>query len=93
MTMINSMILGCALFLTGLAGVLRHRAHIISLLLGIEVMLLGATTLFVSMAWIHQNVAGHVIALLVLASAAAESAVGLALFVLFFRTFRQETGL
>jgi len=72
------------LFLTGVAGVLS-RKNVLIVLMSIELMLNGVNLAFVGFARQHGQVDGQVFAVFVMAVAAAEAAVGLALVILFFR--------
>ena len=72
------------LFLTGVAGVLSRR-NVLIVLMSIELMLNGVNLAFVGFARQHGQVDGQVFAVFVMAVAAAEAAVGLALVILFFR--------
>jgi NADH-quinone oxidoreductase subunit K len=72
------------LFLTGVAGVLS-RKNVLIVLMSIELMLNGVNLAFVAFARQHGQVDGQVFAVFVMAVAAAEAAVGLALVLLFFR--------
>ena len=72
------------LFLTGVAGVLS-RKNVLIVLMSIELMLNGVNLAFVAFARHHGQVDGQVFAVFVMAVAAAEAAVGLALVILFVR--------
>ena len=74
-----------ALFLIGLVGLMTNRRHLIRSLLALEVLLLSVHILFVSFSAFLGHIHGQVITLFVLAVGAAEAAIGLALFVVFFR--------
>ncbi len=78
-------ILSALLFCIGMAGVLLRRNAII-IFLSIELMLNSANLAFVAFARSFTDVAGQVFAFFVIAVAAAEVAVGLALIVTIFRT-------
>ncbi len=73
-----------ALFLTGLAGVLTRR-NLLIVLMCIELMLNAVNLAFVGFARHNGQVDGQVFAVFVMAVAAAEAAVGLALVILLFR--------
>ena len=79
------LILSFALFLIGTAGVLLRRNALI-VLMGIELQLNGGNLAL--LAFSHQlgDQKGHVFAFLVIALAAAEAAVGLAILVGLFRS-------
>jgi NADH-quinone oxidoreductase subunit K len=72
------------LFTTGVAGVLTRRSALI-VFMSIELMLNAVNLAFVAFAREHVQVDGHVFAVFVMAVAAAEAAVGLALVILLFR--------
>ena len=73
-----------ALFMVGAAGVLSRRNALI-VLMSIELMLNAVNLAFVGFARHLGQVDGHVFAVFVMAVAAAEAAVGLALVILLFR--------
>jgi NADH-quinone oxidoreductase subunit K len=76
--------LAAVLFAVGAAGVLLRRSGI-SILLGIELMLNAVNLTFVAFARAHGQLDGQVFVFFVMAVAAAEVAVGLALLVAIFR--------
>ena len=78
-------ILSAVLFSIGVAGVLLRRNAII-IFMSIELMLNSANLAFVAFARSFADVAGQVFVFFVIAVAAAEVAVGLALIVTIFRT-------
>jgi len=77
--------LAIALFLIGTLGVLLRRSLIV-MLMSIELMLNAANLLFVAFAERWNAPRGHAIVFLVMAIAAAEAAVGLAILIGVFRT-------
>lgn len=72
------------MFVIGALGVLVRR-NIIVILLSVEIMLNAANLSFVTFSKMHGDIGGQVISLLVIAVAAGEVAVGLAIAVLLFR--------
>ena len=78
------LLVALTLFGIGAVGVLTRRNAII-LFMSIELMLNGANLAFLSFARFHGNTAGHVSAFMVIAIAAAEAAVGLAIVIALFR--------
>jgi NADH-quinone oxidoreductase subunit K len=72
------------LFVTGLVGVLIRRNFII-VLMSIEIMLNAANLNLVAFANHLQSLSGQVVALFVIAIAAGEAAVGLAIIIVVFR--------
>lgn len=78
------LVLASLLFAIGAAGVLLRRNGI-STLLGIEIMLNAVNIVFVTFAREHGQLDGQVFVFFVMAVAAAEVAVGLAILVAIFR--------
>ncbi len=81
---LHVMILSLAMFSVGVLGVLLRRNAIL-ILMSIELMLNAANLNFIAFAWAHPDVAGQVFALFVIATAAGETAVGLAILIAVFR--------
>lgn len=77
--------LGALLFCIGLLGLMINRQNLMSLLMSIELMLLAISTNFLAFSRYWHESTGEVFVLIILAVAAAESAIGLAIFVLWFR--------
>lgn len=73
------------LFVLGLLGLLLNRRSFIILLMCLELMLLGASCGFIWFALVLDSAFGLVFTLLILAVAAGESAIGLAIFVSYYR--------
>jgi NADH-quinone oxidoreductase subunit K len=78
------MTLSAVLFFIGVFGVL-YRRNLIVIFMSIEVMLNAVNLSFVTFARYTQTMDGHVVAFFVMALAAAEAAVGLAILVMLFR--------
>ena len=76
--------LSAILFMTGLAGVLIRRNFIV-VLMSAEIMLNAANINFVAFSHYLHSMAGQMAALFVIAVAAAEAAVGLAIIIVIFR--------
>ena len=77
-----------ALFTMGLLGVLM-RKNILVILMSMELMLNAVNLAFVTFAYYLGDVNGAVIVLFVIAIAAVEAAVGLAIVVTLYRRFKQ----
>ena len=77
-------LLSALLFLIGVLGVLLRR-NVLVIFMSIELMLNAANLALIAFGAAWQSVDGQVLALLVMAVAAAEVAVGLALIVTIFR--------
>jgi NADH-quinone oxidoreductase subunit K len=77
--------LAAVIFTIGLAGVLMKRNALI-VMMSVELMLNAANLTFLAFARQAGNVNGHAIAFFVIAVAAAEAAVGLAVVIAIFRS-------
>jgi len=86
MTLQLSLLLAAALFSVGIYGVLTRR-QLIGLLLSIELMANAANLSFVAFSRFRGGATAQVFALFGLAITVAEVAVGLALVILFYRTW------
>lgn len=82
------LILAALLFCVAVAGIVINRKNLIVLLMSIELMLLAVNINFVAFSHYLQDVAGQVFVFFVLTVAAAESAIGLAILVVLFRSRR-----
>lgn len=78
------LVLAAALFLIGVGGVLARRNALI-VMMSIELMLNAANMTILTFARMWGDLGGHTFALIVIAVAAAEVAVGLAIVVAVFR--------
>jgi NADH-quinone oxidoreductase subunit K len=79
------LILGALLFGLGVIGVILRRNALI-VLMSVEIMLNAANLTLVAFGRAHHDTRAHVFAFLVMAVAAAEAAVGLAIVVGIFRS-------
>ena len=77
--------LAAILFAIGLSGVLTKRNALI-VMMSVELMLNAANLTFLAFARQNASLAGHAIAFFVIAVAAAEAAVGLAIVIAIYRT-------
>ena len=73
------------LFLIGITGIVLNRKNIIIMLMSIELMLLAVNMNFIIFSVYLDDIMGQLFALLVLTVAAAESAIGLAILVVYYR--------
>ena len=78
-------VLSAAIFCIGLLGILLNRKNLILTLISIEVMLLSVILSLVAYSSFFQDLAGQIFSIFIIATAAAESAIGLAILVLYFR--------
>lgn len=77
--------LGALLFSISVAGIFINRKNVIILLLCIELMLLSVNINFVAFSRFLGDVHGQIFVFFILTVAAAEAAIGLAIFVVLFR--------
>jgi NADH-quinone oxidoreductase subunit K len=82
------LIVSAILFCLGLSGILLRR-NMIVMLMSIELMLNAVNLTFVTFSHFNQNLDGQIIVLFVMAIAAAEAGVGLALAVMLFKKFKE----
>lgn len=73
------------LFTIGVLGVVFNRQNIIVVLMSIELILLAVMINFVAFSSNFKDLTGQVFALFILCIAAAESAIGLAILMAFYR--------
>lgn len=84
-SIVHFLIVSAIVFSISLAGVVINRKNLIVLLMCVELMLLAVNTNFIVFAHYLRSTAGDIFVFFVLAVAAAESAIGLAILVLFYR--------
>ncbi len=85
MGLASYLIISLILFVVGLVIILS-RKNIVAILLGIELVLNAAALNFVAYSrYVTNNLDGHVFSLFIIAIAAAESAIGLAIVIRFFQ--------
>ena len=77
--------LSLILFIVGVIGFVLNRKNIILMLISIEIMLLAITLLILISSLGFDDVLGQVYAIYIIAIAGAESAIGLAILVAFYR--------
>jgi len=73
------------LFTLGVFGIFLNRKNVIIIMMSIELMLLAVNINFVAFSVVLNDLVGQVFAMFVLTVAAAESAIGLAILVVYFR--------
>ena len=78
--------LGAILFALSVVGIFLNRRNLIVLLMAIELMLLAVNTNFVAFSHYLNDMHGQVFVFFILTVAAAESAIGLAILILLFRS-------
>ena len=84
-TMSHYLVFSAMLFCISVAGIFINRRNILLLLMSIELMLLSVNTNFIIFSHYSNDMTGQVFVFFILAVAAAESAIGLAIIVSLFR--------
>nr|YP_001648560.1 NADH dehydrogenase subunit 4L [Ptilocaulis walpersi]ABW83881.1 NADH dehydrogenase subunit 4L [Ptilocaulis walpersi] len=79
------LIIAIVLFILGVLGIVLNRSNLIIMLMSIELMLLAISLLFVINSILIDNLVGQIFTLMILTVAAAESAIGLAILVAYYR--------
>ncbi len=79
------LVVSAILLVLGIFGIFLNRKNVIVILMSIELILLAVNLNFVAFSAAHNDLAGQVMAMLVLTVAAAEAAIGLAIVVIYFR--------
>jgi NADH-quinone oxidoreductase subunit K len=82
------LVLGAILFAISVVGIFLNRKNVIIILMAIELMLLAVNMNFVAFSHFLQDVSGQIFVFFILTVAAAESAIGLAILVVLFRSMR-----
>jgi NADH-quinone oxidoreductase subunit K len=82
---INQLITNILLFFIGSFGILLNRRSVLIILMCIEIILLSVNLNFVLFSVYLDDFTGQVFSLFILTVAAAESAIGLAILILYFR--------
>lgn len=80
--------LGALLFALSVVGIFLNRKNVVILLMSIELLLLAVNINFVAFSHFLQDTAGQVFVFFILTVAAAESAIGLAILIVLFRSRR-----
>ncbi len=79
------LIVAAIVFSIALAGIVLNRKSLITLLMCVELMLLAVNINFVALSQYLNQLSGQIFVFFILAVAAAESAIGLAILVIIYR--------
>jgi len=79
------LIIAAVLFTIGVCGIFINRKSIINILLSIEILLLAININLVAFSAFMNDIVGQIFVMFVLTVAAAESGVGLAILVVYYR--------
>ena len=83
--MTNHLLLSITMFIIGTSGMFLFRKHVINILISLELLILSLVINFVVFSLVLDDLMGQLYALMVLTVAAAESSLGLALVVVYYR--------
>ena len=83
--MVKYLTVAMVLFLLGIAGIFLNRKNIIIILMSVELMLLAVNFNFIIFSVYLDDLIGQLFALFVVTVAAAETAIGLAILVVYYR--------
>ena len=86
LTLAHYLMVGAALFAISVVGIFLNRRNVIIILMAIELMLLAVNVNFVAFSHFLGDAAGQVFVFFIMTVAAAESAIGLAILVVLFRS-------
>jgi NADH-quinone oxidoreductase subunit K len=88
LSLTHFLILGAILFAIAVVGIFLNRKNLIVLLMAIELMLLAVNMNFVAFSHFLGDLSGQVFVFFILAVAAAEAAIGLAILIVLFRNLK-----
>ena len=77
--------LGAIIFFLGVIGIFLNRKNVITILMSIELILLGVNINFVAFSYYSNDITGQIFTFFILTVAAAEAAIGLAILVVYYR--------
>jgi NADH-quinone oxidoreductase subunit K len=80
------LILAALLFSVSLLGLVINRKNILVLLMCVELLLLAVNLNFIAFSHYYEDLAGQIFVFFILAVAAVEAAIGLAILIVLFRT-------
>ncbi|MEG8015773.1 NADH-quinone oxidoreductase subunit NuoK [Sphingomonas sp. 22R3R2A-7] len=85
MGLVHYLVVAAILFTMGVLGIFLNRKNLIVILMAIELILLAVNINLVAFSAFLNDLVGQVFAMFVLTVAAGESAIGLAILVIYFR--------
>ena len=84
-TLGHYLILAATIFTIGIVGIFLNRKNVIVILMSIELILLAVNINLVSFSIYLNDLTGQIFTIFILAVAAAEAAIGLAIIVIYYR--------
>jgi NADH-quinone oxidoreductase subunit K len=85
LTQANYVTISLFLFLTSTLGIFLNQKNILIMLMSLEIMFLSISFNFIFLSVYLDDILGQIFALLILTVAAAESSIGLAILVVYYR--------
>ena len=85
LTQLNCIIVATTLFLISVLGLFLNQKNILIMLMSLEMMFLSISFNLISLSIYLDDIMGQIFALLILTVAAAESSIGLAILVVYYR--------
>jgi NADH-quinone oxidoreductase subunit K len=86
--MIIAILLSISLFIIGVSGILLSRKNTILIIMCLELLLLACNINYILFSIYLDDIIGQLFALLILSVGASESAIGLALIITYYRTYK-----
>jgi len=86
--MVISLLLSLFLFIIGIAGILLSRKNIILIIMCLELLLSSCNFNYIFFSIYLDDIVGQLFSLLILSVGSSESAIGLALVISYYRTYR-----
>tara|TARA_B110001454_G_scaffold205396_1_gene214954 strand:- start:2144 stop:2440 length:297 start_codon:yes stop_codon:yes gene_type:complete len=83
--MLNYLLLSIILFIIGSCGMFLFRKHIINILISLELIILSLNLNFIVFSCYLDDLLGQIYSLFILTVAAAESSIGLAIIIVYYR--------
>ncbi|MDR0773841.1 MAG: NADH-quinone oxidoreductase subunit NuoK [Rickettsia sp.] len=84
-TLEHYLTLSALIFSIGMVGLFMHRKNVITILMSIELMLLAVNINFVAFSTHAHEIFGQIFSIIILTIAAAETTIGLAILLVYFR--------
>ncbi|OZG32360.1 NADH-quinone oxidoreductase subunit NuoK [Rickettsia endosymbiont of Culicoides newsteadi] len=84
-TLEHYLILSALIFSIGMVGLFMHRKNVITILMSIELMLLAVNINFVAFSAYAHEISGQIFSIIILTIATAETSIGLAILLVYFR--------
>ena len=85
LTQVNYLIISTFLFLISMLGLFLNQKNILIMLMSLEIMFLSISFNLIFLSVYLDDIIGQIFALLILTVAAAESSIGLAILVVYYR--------